>query len=104
MVANLPEATEAVRGIIASRYPQVSRAFIFGSFAEDAPSLESDLDVLVELNDAMGLRFISMIQEIEKAAGVAVDVITVRQAHDLEAKFGYDILGKAILIYERAQD
>lgn len=104
MATNLTEAAEVVRGIITSKYPQVSRAFIFGSFTEGTQSHESDLDVLVELNDVMGLQFISMIQEIERAAGTAVDVITIRQAHDLEAKFGYDIFRKAHLVYERAQD
>lgn len=101
--AKFPEAAEAVRNIITGKYPQVSRAFIFGSVAEETQLAESDLDILVELNAAMGLQFISMIQEIEMAAGMSVDAITVRQAHELEAKFGYDIFRKAKLVYERAE-
>ncbi|NLI91821.1 MAG: nucleotidyltransferase domain-containing protein [Peptococcaceae bacterium] len=103
MVRTFGEAAMVVRDAIENKYPQVNRAFIFGSFAEGVQTTESDLDVLVELNDSMGLQFISMIQDIEEAAGTAVDVITIKQAHDIEEKFGYDILGKARPVYERAK-
>lgn len=51
----------------------------------------------------MGLNFIAMIQDIEKAAGTAADVITAKQAPELERKFKYDILSKARLVYDRAE-
>ena len=82
----------------------LGRAFIFGSFAEDAQSADSDVDVLVEVNAPMGLKFIAMIQDIEKAAGTTADVITAKQAHELERKFSYDILSKARLVYDRASE
>jgi len=81
----------------------ISRAFIFGSFADDTQSAGSDLDVLVEVNGPMGLRFIAMIQDIEKAAGTTADVITATQALELERKFNYDILSKARLVYDRTE-
>ncbi|NPV51915.1 MAG: nucleotidyltransferase domain-containing protein [Firmicutes bacterium] len=104
MVATFAEAATVVRNAIINKYPQISRAFIFGSFAEGAQTTGSDLDVLVELNASMGLQFISMIQDIKQAAGTAVDVITINQARDLEKKFGYDILRKARPVYERAEN
>ena len=56
---------------------------------------------MVELQAAMGLQFISMIQDIEKAMGIDVDIITIKQARELEKKYGYDILNKAKPVYER---
>jgi predicted nucleotidyltransferase len=65
---------------------------------------KSDLDVLVELRAPMGLQFMSLAQELELAFGKAVDIITANQAERLERKFGYDIVRKARLVYDRAED
>jgi predicted nucleotidyltransferase len=101
MVQTFSEAAEIVRSTIKGGYPQVKRAFIFGSFADGVNITKSDLDVVVELDGSIGLQFIAMIQDIEKAVGTQVDVITLHQAEDLEKKFGYDILRKAKPVYER---
>lgn len=104
MVFSFKEAAEIICDTLKSKYPQIDRAFVFGSFAEGSQTLESDLDILVELNTSMGLEFIEMIQDIEKAAGMPVDVLTIRQANELEKKFGYNILKKARPIYERTKN
>lgn len=39
---------------------------------------------MVELDDSMGLQFISMIQDLEDAAQTRVDILTVEQARNLE--------------------
>lgn len=93
-----------VRSIISGKYPQVSRAFIFGSFADDMVSADSDLDLVVEMSAPMGLAFLSLIQDMELATGLEVDVITARQARELERKFGYDIIQQARMVYERAEN
>ncbi len=103
MVTTFAEAAEVVRGTVMKKYPQISRAFIFGSFAEDTQAAGSDLDVLVELGAPMGLTFIAMIQDLEKATGTPVDVITTKQAQDLESKFSYEIIRKARIVYDRSQ-
>ena len=102
MVSTFSDAASVVQNTIIKSYPQVKKAYIFGSFADGAHNSESDLDVLVELDNAMGLQFISMIQDLEKATGTSVDIITVEQAKNLEEKFGYEILRKARSIYERS--
>jgi len=104
MVKSFAEAAELVRSTVISKYPQVSRAFIFGSFAEGVQAAGSDLDVLVELSRPMGLAFISLIQDIEQAAGTSVDVLTVKQAHELERKFNYEIMKNARVVYDRSED
>ncbi len=104
MVTSFAEAAEVVRSTVVSKYPQVSRAFIFGSFAEGVQGSGSDLDVLVELSGPMGLAFITLIQDIEKAAGTSVDVLTVKQAQELEEKFNYDIIKNARVVYDRSEN
>jgi predicted nucleotidyltransferase len=104
MVITFAEAAAVVCNTLVNKYPQISRAYIFGSFAEGEQSAGSDLDVLVELDCFMGLEFISMIQDIENAAGTSVDIITTGQAYELEKKFGYDILKKAKPVYERTKN
>ena len=56
---------------------------------------------MVEMDTTMGLEFISMIQALEDAADIRIDIITTDQAHDLEVKYGYIITRKAVPIYER---
>jgi predicted nucleotidyltransferase len=104
LVNSFAEAAALVKNTISSKYPQISRAFIFGSYAEGVQTPDSDLDVLVELRSPMGLQFISFAQELESAVGKAVDVITAKQAESLERNFGYDIVRKARLVYERTED
>jgi predicted nucleotidyltransferase len=104
MVTSFAEAAEVVRSTVISKYPQVSRAFIFGSFAEGEQGSGSDLDVLVELKAPMGLAFIALIQDIEKAAGTSVDVLTIKQAKDLEEKYNYEIIKNARVVYDRAEN
>lgn len=101
MVKSFEAAAEIVKSTISGEYPQIRRAWIFGSFSDDSQSDQSDLDIMVEMDTAMGLEFISMIQDLEEATDIRVDVITIDQAHDLEEKYGYVITRKAVPIYER---
>lgn len=103
MIQSFSQAAEIVRNAISSKYPQVKKAYIFGSYATGKQSPQSDLDVIVEIDSSFGLGFISMIQEIEKQAETPVDVLTANQAKNLEQKFGYDIFKDAKVIYERAK-
>ncbi|MHC1774484.1 MAG: nucleotidyltransferase family protein [Lentimicrobium sp.] len=58
-----------------SEYPIQSLA-IFGSFARKEQNEESDLDLLVEFNDKIGLRFIDLAEELEKLVGFKVDLVS----------------------------
>lgn len=59
------------------RYP-VSRIALFGSTARDEAGEESDVDVLVEVDSSVGLNFVSLAGEIEKALGHRSDVVSRR--------------------------
>jgi uncharacterized protein len=64
-----------------SEYPIKSLA-IFGSYARSEQKEESDLDLLVEFNDRIGLRFIDLAEELEKLIGFKVDLVSRKGIKD----------------------
>ena len=56
-------------------YPIKSMA-IFGSFARNEENTLSDLDILVEFNDKIGVRFIDLANELEKLIDLKVDLVS----------------------------
>lgn len=60
---------------ILSRYG-VTRAGIFGSFARNNANEQSDIDILVEIKNDLGLfEFVRLKLELEKALGRKVDLV-----------------------------
>jgi len=49
---------------------------IFGSFARDEAKTDSDLDLLVEFERPIGLRFVEFTERLEKIVSRSVDVLT----------------------------
>jgi len=64
-----------------SEYPIKSLA-IFGSYARKEQKEESDLDILVEFNDKIGIRFIDLAEELEKLVGFKVDLVSRKGVKD----------------------
>lgn len=56
-------------------YPIQSLA-IFGSYSREDQNNESDLDLLVEFNDKIGIRFIDLAEEIENLIGFKIDLVS----------------------------
>ncbi|MCK5135952.1 MAG: nucleotidyltransferase family protein [Bacteroidales bacterium] len=56
-------------------YPIKSMA-IFGSYARNESTDNSDLDILVEFNDGIGIRFIDLADEIENIVGLKIDLVS----------------------------
>ena len=54
----------------------VSSLGLFGSFARDEQSDNSDLDVLVEFNQPIGLKFFELKMYLEKVFNNRVDLVT----------------------------
>lgn len=100
MITNLKDAAAAACHVL-SRYPQIKKAWIFGSFAQASQTEDSDLDILVDFDLPMGFEFISMAEDLEDACGRRVDVLTLEQADQLEHRYGYEIVGKAEPVYAR---
>jgi len=57
------------------KYPIASIA-VFGSYARNTQTDQSDVDILVEFNDRIGTAFIDLASEIERMLGVKTDLVT----------------------------
>ncbi len=56
-------------------YPIKSLA-IFGSFTRNEQNDTSDLDMIVEFNDKIGIRFIDLANELEKIIEFKIDLVS----------------------------
>jgi uncharacterized protein len=57
------------------KYPLQSLA-LFGSYARNEQTEVSDVDVMVELNGGIGLKFVSLANEIQEYIGIKTDVVS----------------------------
>ena len=77
---------------IKQNYPFLSEEFgvkrigIFGSVARHEEGPESDIDIVVEFNRPIGLRFINFVEYIENLFGRRVDVLTKQGMRNIRIK------------------
>jgi hypothetical protein len=60
---------------LASEYG-VKRIGLFGSYAKDAPTEASDVDLVVEFDRPIGFRFAEFAEYLEHLLGKRVDILT----------------------------
>lgn len=65
------------RSVLSLRYP-IRRLALFGSWARGDAREDSDVDVLVEVDPSIGLRFVELGDDLEKALGRRVDLVSRR--------------------------
>lgn len=58
-------------------YPIKSMA-IFGSYSRKDQNDSSDLDILVEFSDKIGIRFVDLADDLENIVGFKVDLVSKR--------------------------
>jgi hypothetical protein len=63
------------RNHLFQEYPIKSMA-IFGSYSREKNTNDSDLDILLEFNDKIGIRFVNLADEIEEILGLKVDLVS----------------------------
>jgi predicted nucleotidyltransferase len=59
------------------RYP-IRRLALFGSWARGDAKEDSDVDVMVDVDPSIGMRFIDLAEELERALGRRVDLVSRR--------------------------
>ncbi len=60
---------------LAARYG-VKRLALFGSFVRGEQRPDSDVDVVVELKRPLGFEFVDLAEQLERAVGCKVDLLT----------------------------
>ena len=63
--------------LLSRRYP-IHRLALFGSWARGDARESSDVDVMVEVDPSIGLRFVDLGEELKKALGRRVDLVSRR--------------------------
>ena len=79
----------------------VLKAWIFGSFSRGEETSDSDIDILVVLDESqhVGMKFFGMYEDLKALLGRNVDLVTDRSL----APFARESVDRdKILIYERA--
>ena len=64
----------------------LSNLAIFGSYARNQQTEESDLDILVEFNRPIGLEFIDLADELEQILKLKVDLVSKKGLKDRHLK------------------
>ncbi|MBK7883143.1 MAG: nucleotidyltransferase family protein [Chitinophagaceae bacterium] len=74
---------EEIKNILTKVKPELQKKYplstlgIFGSYARGDANENSDIDVLVDFNDAIGgMKYISLAHEIEDLFSIKVDVVS----------------------------
>ena len=79
----------------------IEKAILFGSYAKGNPTQLSDVDILIDSNGKIkGIDFFGILEDINEALGVPVDLIEASQIID-GGRIQREISETGILIYER---
>lgn len=68
--------------LIREQYPYLSREYgvgkigVFGSVAKKTEGKDSDIDIVVEFRNPIGLKFIELVEYLENLFDAKVDVLT----------------------------
>ena len=61
-----------------ARQYRLRRLALFGSYAREDQREDSDVDILVEIEPGIGLRFVELAERVEDALGVRTEVVSYR--------------------------
>lgn len=80
---------------------EVEKAILFGSYAKNEPTEQSDIDILLDSNGKIkGLRYFAIIDMIRKKFDKDVDIIDKTEI-DKNSKIEKEIERTGIVIYEK---
>lgn len=77
---------EKLKPELMEKYP-LAYIGIFGSVARGEDTDDSDIDIIVDFNGPIGIRFIDLAEELEQKLGRKVDLVTRRSFR--ESRFKY---------------
>ena len=89
---------QVVRELFSKQYPEIECAYLFGSYARGEATGKSDVDIVVVLNQPMGLKFYGIAGDLEERLNKKVNLLTYEQIVN-SASMLKDILVEGIKIY-----
>ena len=89
---------QVVRELFSKQYPEIECAYLFGSYARGEATGKSDVDIVVVLNQPMGLKFYGIASDLEERLSKKVDLLTYEQIVN-NAPMLKDILVEGIKVY-----
>jgi predicted nucleotidyltransferase len=75
----------------------VKRIALFGSFAGNTQTEDSDVDIMIELEQPLGLKFFDLVDHLEKLLGKKIDVLTRDALKTLRIKEVADAIHESLL-------
>ena len=72
---NITNKLSKLKVRLKERYP-ISSMALFGSYARNEQTDTSDVGIMVEFNGKIGIKFIDLANDIEKALGLKVDLVS----------------------------
>ena len=76
----------------------ISSISLFGSYAQGKATADSDLDFIIEKGDLIGIKYFSLLRELENAFGCKIDLITTGFSNK---EFLAKIQKDEVVLYER---
>lgn len=74
---NILDRLRTVKPILQQEFP-VRRLALFGSWARNEQTETSDVDILVEVDPSIGLRFVTLAERLESVLEQHVDLVSSR--------------------------
>ena len=83
-----------------AKYP-VRKAALFGSYARNEQSADSDLDILLEFYEPIGLSYGSLYLDLKEAVPVTIGLMTVAGLEEQSENFKESVLREMEIFYEK---
>ena len=80
-VGELKKLLQTKKPYLKEKY-KVTAISIFGSYSRDEATSDSDLDILVDFEEPIGLEFVDLADELEEFLGVKVDLVSKNGVKD----------------------
>lgn len=82
-------------------HTEVEKAILFGSYAKNQPTEQSDIDILIDSNGKIkGLRYFAIIDMIKQKFDKEVDIIEKMEI-DKNSKIEKEIERTGVIVYEK---
>ena len=83
---------------IFKKYDFIDKVYLFGSYAKNKATNNSDIDIVVKLNTKVGMKLYSLYDDFENVLNKRVDVLTENEIKSIMPKT-YE--RDRVLIYEK---